>query len=189
MDNKDLILLVQQLLNTYCNANLDEDSIYGPLTQGAINSFEEPQAPTEGHFVVEEFTCQDGVTVPDSLMDNLNILIVEVLEKIRELTGDKPLYINSGYRTQSYNDDIYGKKNTNSMHILAGAADISSSIGVKRLGVICKKLYDQGIIGGLGLGKTCVHVDVRHIVPYANDRAIWYYNDIHGYSEWKRTVR
>lgn len=44
-----------------------------------------------------------------------------------------------------------------------------------KLGVICKRLYDEGIIGGLGLGDDCIHVDARNLIEYANNKAIWFY--------------
>lgn len=81
-------------------------------------------------------------------------------------------------------DKQYKKKGTKSMHILAGEADIHSDIGVHELGVICKKLYDEGIIGGLGLGDNCINVDARNLIAYVNKKALWFYDGYEDYDEW-----
>ena len=112
-----------------------------------------------------------------------------MLEVIRHEQGDIPLNIVSGYRTQAYNDNLYKTTGTTSMHILAAAADIKSKIGYHKLGVICKKLYDDGVIGGLGLGYNMLHVDIRHLIPYKTRKNMWFYKDRNGvkyknYNDW-----
>lgn len=133
----------------------------------------------------EILNCKDGSPIPKNLMGNKEILRKTILEPIRVAQGNISLYIDSAYRTQNYNDRLYKKKGTKSMHILAGAADIHSDIGVHELGVICKRLYDEGIIGGLGLGDDCIHVDARNLIPYVNKKAIWFYDGYEEYEEYE----
>ena len=69
------------------------------------------------HFRVYEFACSDGsdvVFVSQALAD--------ILENIRVHFG-KPVHINSGYRTVSYNKTVSGSSST-SQHCNGLAADI-----------------------------------------------------------------
>ena len=112
--------------------------------------------PTEkisDHFGVWEFKCKDN-----SRVIVLDKALVELLEIIR-LHYNKPLHINSGYRTVQYNATL---KNSSpkSQHILGKAADIWLN------GVSPKQLYswlDSSYPNSLGIGiyDTFVHVDVR----------------------------
>lgn len=118
--------------------------------------FDETLNPTEKisqHFGVWEFKCKDN-----SRVIVLDKALVELLEIIR-LHYNKPLHINSGYRTVQYNASL---KNSSpkSQHILGKAADIWLN------GVSPKQLYswlDSSYPNSLGIGiyDTFVHVDVR----------------------------
>lgn len=118
--------------------------------------FDETLNPTEkisDHFGVWEFKCKDN-----SRVIVLDKALVELLEIIR-LHYNKPLHINSGYRTVQYNATL---KNSSpkSQHILGKAADIWLN------GVSPKQLYswlDSSYPNSLGIGiyDTFVHVDVR----------------------------
>lgn len=118
--------------------------------------FDETLNPTEkisDHFGVWEFKCKDN-----SRVIVLDKALVELLEIIR-LHYNKPLHINSGYRTVQYNATL---KNSSpkSQHILGKAADIWLN------GVSPKQLYswlDSSYPNSLGVGiyDTFVHVDVR----------------------------
>ena len=118
--------------------------------------FDETLNPTEkisAHFGVWEFKCKDN-----SRVIVLDKALVELLEIIR-LHYNKPLHINSGYRTVQYNASL---KNSSpkSQHILGKAADIWLD------GVSPKQLYswlDSSYPNSLGIGiyDTFVHVDVR----------------------------
>lgn len=191
---------LQSVLNKLNNAKLLIDGYRGVKTEAAIAAVladtAEPTLPTESHFEDWEFKCHNGAVVPDELKSNLETLKAVVLEPIRAeqnaqyKTGedDITLKIVSGYRTQGYNDNLPQNRSkphpTTSMHILAAGADIKSDIGYHNLGVICKLLYDAGVIGGLGLGRKMIHVDPRHIIPYANRKALWFYDGFDNYDEW-----
>ena len=107
------------------------------------------------HFRVYEFACKDGsdvVFVSQALAD--------ILENIRVHFG-KPVHINSGYRTVSYNKTVSGSSST-SQHCNGLAADI------KVEGHTPKEVYDYacsllGDHGGVGIYNTFVHVDVRAV--------------------------
>ena len=76
------------------------------------------------HFSLEELTRTDHRTLdntPDpAALANLQRL-AEFLEKVREVLGDRPVMITSGYRSQAVNDAV-GSKDT-SQHRLGLAAD------------------------------------------------------------------
>ena len=58
---------------------------------------------------------------PD-IVDNLEILINECLDKIRETFG-KPIYVNSGFRCKELNNKVKGSKTSH--HLYGKAADIT----------------------------------------------------------------
>lgn len=106
------------------------------------------------NFKVKEFACNDG-SDPIFIAPEL----VEVLQKIREHFG-KPVVLNSGFRTASYNKKVDGA--TYSQHQYGTAADIRIS------GVTPKKIaeYAETLLpgkGGIGIYSTFVHVDVREV--------------------------
>ena len=105
------------------------------------------------HFRVYEFACSDGsdvVFVSQALAD--------ILENIRVHFG-KPVHINSGYRTVSYNKTVSGSSST-SQHCNGLAADIrvEGHTPVEVYNYACSLLGDHG---GVGIYNTFVHVDVR----------------------------
>lgn len=104
------------------------------------------------HFQVKEFRCKDG---NDTIM--IDSQLVNLLETIRQ-HYNKPIYINSAYRTATHNAKIGGSPS--SRHLTGQASDIHIQ------GVTPKELYTyiSSIIpnnGGLGLYATFVHVDTR----------------------------
>lgn len=118
--------------------------------------FDETLNPTEKispHFGVWEFKCKDN-----SRVIVLDKALVELLEIIR-LHYNKPLHINSGYRTVQYNASL---KNSSpkSQHILGKAADIwLNDVSPKQLYSWLDYSYPNSL--GLGIYNTFVHVDVR----------------------------
>jgi hypothetical protein len=118
--------------------------------------------PQTKNFKLSEFKCSDGTAVPQKYWGNLAALM-EQLQIIRE-TIDKPITINSGYRTPTYNKAVGGV--ANSSHLVAKAADIKV-IGISSL-ELCKiilKLIQEGKIknGGLGLYDSFIHYDIGNI--------------------------
>lgn len=106
------------------------------------------------NFKVKEFACNDG---SDPIF--ISPSLVEVLQAIRNHFG-KPLYINSAYRTPTYNKKVGGA--TYSQHLYGKAADIRIS------GVTPKKIaeYAETLLpntGGIGIYANFVHIDVREV--------------------------
>ena len=112
------------------------------------------------NFLISEFACNDGT---DSILldDNLP----KVLQRIREVIGNKPIKVSSGYRTPAYNLKIDGA--TNSYHTKGMAADIV--IDAISTTDICRAaetaLSEIKIPGGicLYLKQNFVHVDTRDV--------------------------
>jgi uncharacterized protein YcbK (DUF882 family) len=108
------------------------------------------------HFNSNEFACHCGCG--DSAVSDK---LVNVLEIIRTAVG-RPLSVVSGKRCEKHNRAVGGVKN--SQHKLGMAADIKvSGLTPRQVHDAIEKLHHEGVahIGGLGLYKTFVHVDVR----------------------------
>lgn len=104
------------------------------------------------NFTVKEFQCKDKSDV--ILIDPE---LVVILQHIRDYFG-KPVVINSGYRTPTYNKKIGGA--TYSQHQYGTACDIRIT-GVKPE-TIAK--YAETLLletGGIGIYKNFVHIDTR----------------------------
>jgi len=116
--------------------------------------------PVGGHFTADEFQCKDGTDAPMGI----DPLLIQGLEQIRILAGNKPVRILSGYRSPSYNAELR-KKSRNvakfSMHLTGKAADIQiNGLTPSEVKALAEKVpqFDNG---GIGLYPTWVHVDVR----------------------------
>ena len=106
------------------------------------------------NFKVKEFACNDG---SDPIF--ISPSLVEVLQAIRNHFG-KPLYINSAYRTPTYNKKVGGA--TYSQHLYGKAADIRiSGVTPKQIAQYAETLLPN--MGGIGIYKNFVHIDVREI--------------------------
>lgn len=108
------------------------------------------------NFKVREFACNDG-SDPIFISPDL----VEVLQKIRDHFG-KPVNINSGFRTASYNKrkDVGGA--TYSQHLYGTAADIRiSGVSPKNIAAYAETLLPNK--GGIGTYRDFVHIDVRDV--------------------------
>ena len=105
------------------------------------------------HFHLYEFDCTDGSN-PVFLSQGL----VDLLENIRVHFG-RPVHINSGYRTVSYNASL---KNSSpkSQHCNGLAADFWVE-GHTPAEVYAYAETLLGDHGGLGLYDSFVHIDVR----------------------------
>ena len=104
------------------------------------------------NFKVREFACRDGSDVVFISMD-----LVEVLQKIRDHFG-RPVTINSGYRTVTYNEKVDGADS--SQHMYGMAADISvSGVKPKDVAAFAETLLPK--TGGIGIYDSFTHVDVR----------------------------
>ena len=106
------------------------------------------------NFKVREFACKDGSDVI-FISDGL----VQVLQAIRS-RFNKPVTINSAYRTPAYNKKVGGE--TYSQHQYGTAADIVVS-GVRPAEVTA---YAETLLigtGGIGMYGTFTHIDVRKV--------------------------
>ena len=112
------------------------------------------------NFDSKEFACNDGSETPCDVLVNLKELAMN-LQVLRDYYG-KPIHINSGYRSPSYNKKVGGAKY--SQHLIGKAADITIE-GYRPVQVkaAIEKLIDQAKMkdGGIGQYRTFVHYDVR----------------------------
>lgn len=109
------------------------------------------------NFRISEFACHDG-----SDLIKIDTKLVVILESIREYFN-KPVYINSGYRSPNYNKKIGGA--TKSYHMAGKAADIHiQGVTPHEIARCAEKL------GVLGIGEytSFTHVDTRE------KKAFWY---------------
>ena len=105
------------------------------------------------HFKVKEFACKDG-----NNLVLVNEKLADLLENIRE-HFEKPVHINSAYRTESWNDKVGGKKY--SKHLAGEAADIwVKDVTPKKVAIYADSVL--GIHGGIICYTNFVHVDVRN---------------------------
>lgn len=116
------------------------------------------------HFSLREFACRDGTQYPGRWIDSRLRPLCKALEVIREQLGGRPITINSGYRTETYNRQIGGARN--SQHVEGRAADFTvQRRSPSKVHDEVLALYNAGElrIGGLGAYPRFTHVDVREI--------------------------
>ena len=106
------------------------------------------------HFRVSEFACNDG---SDEVL--IHHALPWLLEAIREIIGNRPLSISSGYRTPHYNDHVIGGA-TRSRHKTGQAADITCRYVSRRALYRAAKRLNPG---GLGAYRTFTHVDIQGV--------------------------
>lgn len=112
------------------------------------------------HFSREEFRSKDGAFFPKHAQENLQIL-AEQLEVLRE-HFQKPITINSGYRSPEHNAKIGGTEN--SQHLLGKAADIViDGISPDEVADAIEFLIEGKMMkqGGLGRYVDFTHYDIR----------------------------
>ena len=107
------------------------------------------------NFKVKEFQSHDGA---DKVLIDYELLCL--LQLIRR-TINKPLIINSGYRTKEHNRKVGGA--SNSYHMYGRAFDVSG-ISSSVLANYCYTLNINGII----IYSTWVHMDTRDNVYHAD---------------------
>src|SRR5690606_34392842 len=121
------------------------------------------------NFHLNEFACRDGSETPCEAAINIKELAIN-LQVLRD-DIKKPISINSGYRSPSYNKRIGGA--AKSEHLTGRAGDIVVG-GMTPLQVHTKidQLIKAGKMknGGLGIYNTFVHYDVRDIPARWDER-------------------
>jgi len=112
------------------------------------------------NFSKEEFDCSDGSEMPINIYHNM-VKVANQLQTLRNFLN-KPIHINSAYRSEEYNASIGGVKD--SQHIMGRAADITVK-GFDPIAtyITIEILIEKGdmLQGGLGLYDTFVHYDIR----------------------------
>ena len=114
------------------------------------------------NFYLYEFESKDGAEMPIEVAENISIL-VEQLQFIRDYVN-KPITINSAYRSPEHNKAIKGSKR--SQHLSGKAADIVvKDIKPKDVANLIEYLMDNEYIlpGGIGRYDTFTHYDIRGI--------------------------
>ena len=115
------------------------------------------------YFEYEEFDSPD-------IQGSGQMMSKEMLSKldmVREEYG-KPIYVNSGYRTEAHNEKVGGKPA--SSHLKGLAVDIACSESRERFNLI--QLFLKYGISRIGIAKNFIHIDID------NDKApnvIWTY--------------
>lgn len=106
------------------------------------------------NFQVKEFACNDGSDVIF-----ISPELVTILQAIRS-HFNKPVTINSGYRTPEYNKKVGGA--AQSQHCYGTAADIAvSGVSPKDVAAFAENLLSGR--GGIGIYARFTHIDVREV--------------------------
>ena len=103
------------------------------------------------YFNYSEFDSPD-VQGSGQLMDKE---LLEMLDDVRD-KFDKPIHINSGYRTPQHNEAVGGTEN--SSHLKGLAVDIACDNSIDRFDLINCPL-DVGF-SRIGVAKTFIHADI-----------------------------
>ena len=147
------------------DAGISSDGIVGGQTWKALDDIKVYSKLTDGNkslspnFKVKEFACQDG---SDTIVLHSDF-VVEKLQKIRS-HFNKPVTINSAYRSPSHNRKVGGS--SNSYHVKGRAFDIV----VKDISPSEVAKYAQSIgIKGIIKYSWGVHVDSRGTKYFAID--------------------
>ena len=114
------------------------------------------------NFKIQEFVCHCGCEMPAEARQNIEALVANVLDPVREAYG-KPIYVNSGYRCEKHNKAVGGVPK--SQHMLGLAADISLRLTAYGLQEELMKLVRiivlQGRFDQLIISPTFLHVSYR----------------------------
>ena len=113
------------------------------------------------NFSLEEFKCKDGSDIPNTALLNI-VELARNLEILRTAIN-KPIIINSGYRSPKYNAKIGGVKD--SQHLRGTAADIKvAGMTPKEVALVIEGLIESGKMkeGGIGVYPTFTHYDIRN---------------------------
>lgn len=117
------------------------------------------------NFKKSEFDSRDGAEMPPEVLENITKL-AQNLQVLRDHLN-KPIKINSGYRSPEYNARLRAKSSgvaKNSQHIKGRAADIViSGLTPRQVAQELEKLIAAGKIlqGGIGIYPTFTHYDIR----------------------------
>ena len=108
------------------------------------------------NFRIQEFVCRCGCKMPAEVRQNIEALVANVLDSLREAYG-KPIYVNSGHRCEAYNRKVGGVPR--SQHIVGEAADIHCDDNAR----LAKLIVQQGRFDQLIIYPTFLHVSYKCI--------------------------
>ena len=117
------------------------------------------------YFNYEEFDSPD-IQGSGQLMDKT---LLNMLDTTRELYN-RPIVINSGYRTLRHNSKVGGT--SESSHLKGLAVDIAVQ-GSRERGMLLHALRTVGFTR-IGIGKTFIHVDID---PDKDQSVTWLYTN------------
>ena len=114
------------------------------------------------NFKIQEFVCHCGCEMPAEARQNIEALVAEVLDPVREQYG-KPIYVNSGYRCEKHNKAVGGVPK--SQHMVGQAADISLRLTAyslqDELMKLARIIVAQGKFDQLIIYPTFLHVSYK----------------------------
>lgn len=131
------------------------------------------------HFDSSEFRCNCG-------KEGINNELVERLERLFAAIGADKILISSGYRCPDCSVAVGGYRND--MHTKGGAADLVVYKDDKPMSsyAVCAIAEDLGLFNGIAIiDDAYVHLDIRGVIPYSNNK--WLGNEVSGetYSTFK----
>ena len=114
------------------------------------------------NFKIQEFVCHCGCEMPPEARQNIEALVANVLDPVREQYG-KPIYVNSGYRCEKHNKAVGGVPK--SQHMLGQAADISLRLTAyslqDELMKLARIIKEQGRFDQLIIYPAFLHVSYK----------------------------
>ncbi|PLR76268.1 muramoyltetrapeptide carboxypeptidase [Bacillus sp. V3-13] len=150
---------------------LTADGIVGPSTQAKLNALESSTGTK--NFNYSEFYSKDGSgfnggkVSAATVKENVRRLMYK-LEALRVKAGNKPVTINSGFRSISHNSNVGGASNSQHMYGIAADVAISgvSSTTVKNIAKTCG-------FSGIYNESSFAHLDSRVEYPYGAQSWWW----------------
>ena len=105
------------------------------------------------HFSRAEMACHCCGNLP---LNGISQALLNGLEKLRTVIGNKPIHVTNAYRCESHNAECGGVKD--SQHVKGCAADIwVDGMSSFCLGGICEEIFD-GV--GIYIDDDFIHVDM-----------------------------
>lgn len=124
----------------------------------------DPRRGPSAHLSWAELACHDGTEYPQHWRADRAVTLALTFESIRELLGGTPIVILSGYRTAAYNSRLEGAA-SKSQHVEGRALDLCHPQHEPRemfhAIMDAQRRGELPLLGGVGLYRTFVHVDVR----------------------------
>ncbi|MGY4719296.1 D-Ala-D-Ala carboxypeptidase family metallohydrolase [Naumannella cuiyingiana] len=141
-------------------------------TQDKLNSLEDSDGSTK-NFEFKEFASKDcgcftnGKVGESEVKENVRQLMWK-LEAIRTKAGDKPITVNSGFRTRSHNSSVGGASNSQHMYGIAGDIVVSGK-SPSQTADLAKSSGFSGVI----IYNSFTHVDSRADHDYGSSSFYW----------------